>query len=53
LQLSIADERVRLHLPKRGFPHLASLVYNDQLYTYAGSTLFNPDLKLKSVSKED
>jgi len=25
LQLSIPDERVLLHLPKRGFPHLASL----------------------------
>jgi hypothetical protein len=53
LRLSIPDERILLHLPKRGFPHLASLVYNDYLYTSAGSTLFMPDGNLKSCSREE
>jgi hypothetical protein len=53
LQLSIADERVLLHLPKRGFPHLASLVYNSQLDTLAGSALFSPDRNLKTYSREE
>lgn len=53
LQLSIPDERLLLHLRNRGFPYLASLVYNDELYTQAGSVLFMPDRNLKSVSREE
>jgi len=53
LQLSIPDERLLLHLRHRGFPNLAFLIYNDDLYKYADSTLFMPDANLKSCSKEE
>ena len=53
LRLSIQDERLLLHLRHRGFPHLASLVYNSGLDTMAGSTLFMPDENLKSCSREE
>ena len=53
LRLSIPDERLLLHLRHRGFSHLASLVYNDRLYTLAGSALFMPEESLKSCTREE
>ena len=51
--LSISDERLLLHLRKRVFPYLASLIYNDSLQTAVGSTLFMPDCELKTCSRAE
>lgn len=55
LQLPIQDERILLHLPKRGFPYLTALINSSNLGTYAGSALFTPEteMSLKSFSKEE
>ena len=54
LQLSIPDERLLLHLGKRGLPHLASLVYNGFLGSYASESAFSrPDRNLKTWSREE
>lgn len=55
LKLPIQDERILLHLPKRGFPYLTALINSSNLETYAGSALFTPEaeMSLKSFSKEE
>jgi len=53
LQLSIPDERVYLHLHKRGFRYLTFLLYNGGFYNRAAYPLIMPVQNLKTSSREE